>query len=129
MYYLTLVAYYIYFNSSKVFYFLSLLILALLYMFVLKRSVGDTQKFAAWVCIQEASEVWEIHKNLRLGFVFKRPGICFVCNLKRVQLFLLLVITQMCPVIGFQCCLGLLHDSSHRLPLKFLAACCSFIAL
>ena len=54
MYYLTLVAYSIYFNSSKVFYFLSLFILALFYMFVLKESVGDTQKFAAWVCMQEA---------------------------------------------------------------------------
>ncbi|KAL9356754.1 hypothetical protein Peur_050007 [Populus x canadensis] len=58
MYYLTLVAYYIYFNSSKVFYFLSLLILALFYMFVLKQSVGDTQKFAAWVCIQEARDLF-----------------------------------------------------------------------
>ncbi|KAJ6996858.1 hypothetical protein NC653_013443 [Populus alba x Populus x berolinensis] len=54
MYYLTLMAYYIYFNSSKVFYFLSLLILALFHMFVLKESVGDAQKFAAWVCKQEA---------------------------------------------------------------------------
>jgi ferritin len=54
MYYLTLVAYYIYFNSSKVFYYLSLLIMAMFYMFVFEESVRDTQKLAAWVYKQEA---------------------------------------------------------------------------
>ncbi|KAL9378111.1 hypothetical protein Peur_029446 [Populus x canadensis] len=58
MYYLTLVAYYIYFNSSKVFYYLSLLIVALFYMFVFKESVRDTQKLAAWVCKQEARDLF-----------------------------------------------------------------------
>ncbi|KAB5547977.1 hypothetical protein DKX38_011383 [Salix brachista] len=50
----TLVAYYIYFNSSKVFYCLSLLILALFCMFVFEESMGDTRKLAAWVCKEEA---------------------------------------------------------------------------
>jgi len=27
-------------------------------MFVLKQSVGDTQKFAAWVCMQEARDLF-----------------------------------------------------------------------
>ncbi|KAJ6907841.1 hypothetical protein NC651_018325 [Populus alba x Populus x berolinensis] len=63
MYYLTLVAYYIYFNSSKVFYYLSLLIVALFYLFVFKESVRDTQKLAAWVCRQEARDLFSAHPH------------------------------------------------------------------
>ncbi|KAB5547973.1 hypothetical protein DKX38_011379 [Salix brachista] len=47
-------SYYIYFNSSKVFYCLSLLILALYCMFVFEESMGDTRKMAGWVCKEEA---------------------------------------------------------------------------
>ncbi|KAL5744842.1 hypothetical protein ACOSP7_027723 [Xanthoceras sorbifolium] len=58
MYYLSLAAYYIFFNSSKVFYFLSLLVLASFYMFtvILKDvSMGNIfQELAGFVCNEKA---------------------------------------------------------------------------
>ncbi|OAY30188.1 hypothetical protein MANES_14G011400v8 [Manihot esculenta] len=44
MYYLTLVAYYIYFNSLKVMYGVCVLVLGLFYMYILSLAIADTQK-------------------------------------------------------------------------------------
>ncbi|KAK0594760.1 hypothetical protein LWI29_000302 [Acer saccharum] len=66
-YYLSLVAYYVFFNSSKVFYFLSLLVLASFYMITtVSESMGSFQELAdgfscnndrktatgSWMCLQ-----------------------------------------------------------------------------
>ncbi|KAL9409915.1 hypothetical protein AB3S75_048188 [Citrus x aurantiifolia] len=50
MYYLSLVAYYVFFNAWKVLYFLSLLVLASFHMFVLSRRMGNFQELAAFAC-------------------------------------------------------------------------------
>ena len=54
MYYLSLVAYYIFFNSSKVVYFLFLLLLASFYAFLLLDVMSNFQELPARVCKQEA---------------------------------------------------------------------------
>lgn len=50
MYYLSLVAYYAFFNARKVLHFVSLLVLASFHMFVLSRRMGNFQELAAFAC-------------------------------------------------------------------------------
>ena len=50
MYYLSLVAYYAFFNARKVLHFVSLLVLASFHMFVLSRRIGNFQELAAFAC-------------------------------------------------------------------------------
>ncbi|TYH34852.1 hypothetical protein ES332_D13G153000v1 [Gossypium tomentosum] len=47
MYYASLVAYHIFFNSTKYLYFLLLLISSLLYIFVLAKEMGNIKEWAA----------------------------------------------------------------------------------
>ncbi|KAK8260851.1 hypothetical protein V6Z11_D13G146100 [Gossypium hirsutum] len=48
MYYASLVAYHIFFNSTKYLYFLLLLISSLLYIFVLAKEMGNIKEWAAF---------------------------------------------------------------------------------
>ncbi|KAJ4705814.1 hypothetical protein OWV82_019551 [Melia azedarach] len=54
MYYLSMVAYYVFFNAFKVAYILSLLVTASFYMFLLSKSMENWQGFGAFVCEEKA---------------------------------------------------------------------------